>query len=265
MIVPAQTAHSGGDSILNFQFGTEKIAVNVADKPDLWRKIRARFAAKDGFALATMNVDHLVKLSSNPDFRRAYSAQDFVVADGNPVVWLSRLAHDPVSLIPGSELVVPLSKLAAENGIKVALVGSTEQVLKDAANALTRAVPGLVISAQIAPAFGFDPEGRDAENIYDVLNASGAGLCFLALSAPKQEQFAARGREFSPTVGFVSIGAGLDFLAGVQIRAPKWVRAIAMEWAWRLMLSPRRLFARYAACAWILPRHAIIALRQQRH
>ena len=238
--------------------------VNIAQKADLWREVSARFAAKTGFALATLNLDHLVKLSTNAGFRRAYRAQDFVVADGNPIVWLSKLAGDPVSLMPGSELVIPMAKLAADRGVKVALVGSTSAVLQAAAEALLGQIPGLDISAKIAPPFGFDPEGDDAEKIFAELAATDIGLCFLALSAPKQEQFAARGRQIAPNIGFVSIGAGLDFLAGVQVRAPKWVRTIAMEWAWRLLLSPRRLFIRYAACAWILPRHAVSAVLRRR-
>jgi exopolysaccharide biosynthesis WecB/TagA/CpsF family protein len=75
----------------------------------------------------------------------------------------------------------------------------------------------------------------------------------LALGAPKQEMLAARGRELAPSVGFVSVGAGLDFLAGTQHRAPKWVQAIAMEWLWRLISSPARLVGRYARCFAILP------------
>lgn len=247
-----------------FKFGADEIAVNIAQKADLWREVRLRFAAKAGFALATLNLDHLVKLSRDASFRQAYLAQDFVVADGNPIVWLSKLARDPVALMPGSELVIPLAELAAKNGIKVALVGSTSKVLQDAADALCRQIPGLEICAKIAPPFGFDPEGADAEKVFAELSAADTGLCFLALSAPKQEQFAARGRQLSPNIGFVSIGAGLDFLAGVQVRAPKWVRAIAMEWAWRMLLSPRRLFARYVACAWILPRHAVSAALRRR-
>ncbi len=249
---------------MNFNFGADEIAVNISQKAQLWREIGVRFANKTGFALATLNLDHLVILSRNTAFRAAYRAQDFVVADGNPIVWLSRLAGKPVALIPGSELVIPMAQLAAEKGINVALVGSTEPVLSVAAEVLLREAPGLKINAKIAPPFGFDPEGKDAEKIYEALNNTDIGLCFLALSAPKQEQFGARGRQMSPNVGFVSIGAGLDFLAGVQVRAPKWVRAIAMEWAWRLLLNPRRLFKRYAACIWILPRHTIAAFLQRR-
>jgi len=163
------------------------------------------------------------------------------VADGNPVVWLGRLAGERLALLPGSDLVVPLARLAAETGTGVALVGATDAALEGAAARLRAEVPGLQVVHTAAPPMGFDPEGPAARAILTDLAAAGAGLCFVALGAPKQERFAALGRGLCPSVGFASIGAGLDFLAGTQVRAPRWVRRIAMEWLWRLALSPRRL------------------------
>ena len=95
------------------------------------------------------------------------------------------------------------------------------------------------------------------------LAESGAGLCFLALGAPKQEILAARGRRIAPKVGFASIGAGLDFLAGHQTRAPRIVRMLALEWLWRALQSPRRMVPRYAKCFAILPGLTVQALRQR--
>jgi exopolysaccharide biosynthesis WecB/TagA/CpsF family protein len=100
----------------------------------------------------------------------------------------------------------------------------------------------------------------------DELAASGARVCFLALGAPKQEILAARGFARHPGLGFVSIGAGLDFIAGHQTRAPVWVRRIAAEWLWRMLGNPRRLARRYLECIAILPSltRRAIASRQAR-
>merc|ERR1712034_123912 len=100
---------------------------------------------------------------------------------------------------------------------------------------------------------GYDPDGEAAAADLARLAGDGAGLCFLALGAPKQERLAARGRDLAPRTGFVSVGAGLDFIAGHQRRAPRWVRKLAMEWLWRMASNPRRLAGRYAACALTLP------------
>ncbi len=246
---------------LQFRFGPTTITVNIANSAALLAAVSARLKAQQGFALATINLDHLVKLQTSAPFRAAYAAQDLVVADGNPIIWLSRLARRPVLLVPGSDMLLPLAKAAAEAGVAVALIGSTDTALEAAATRLRTEIPSLFVAMRHAPAMGFDPQGPEAESILHELAARRVGLCFIALGAPKQEAFAARGRQLAPNVGFASIGAGVDFIAGTQTRAPAWVRAIALEWLWRALSSPRRLIPRYAACAAILPGQITEALR----
>lgn len=227
----------------------------------LFNAVRQRFAAGQGFALATLNLDHIVKMRRSGAFTDAYLAQDFVVADGRPIVWLSRLAGRRVAFLPGSDLVVPLCGLAADCGVPIALIGSTQEVLDKAARALAQRVPGLEIALLHAPSGVFDPDGSEAARILDDIQSSGARLCFLALGAPKQESFAARGRRVTPGVGFASIGAGLDFMSGHQVRAPRWLRALALEWLWRAVRDPGRMVPRYAMCFAILPGLVVSALR----
>ncbi|MEO8243731.1 MAG: WecB/TagA/CpsF family glycosyltransferase [bacterium] len=236
-------------------------AITTPTRAALLDEIETLLKSHQGFALATLNLDHLVKLRRLPAFRAAYAAQTHVVADGNPVVWLHKLAGNPVELVPGSELIAPLAALAAGLAVPVALLGSTEETLALAAAHLQKAHPGLTVVARIAPPHGFDPAGPAGEEALRQLAASGARLCFLALGAPKQEILAARGHALLPEVGFVSIGAGLDFIAGTQTRAPLWVRRIAMEWAWRMALNPGRLAGRYRDCALILPGLMLAAWR----
>ena len=173
------------------------------------------------------------------------------------------MAQQELELMPGSDMILPLCALCAELSVPIALVGSSDAALEGAANALRERVAGLTISYTHAPPYGFDPAGEDAGAIFNDLTASGAGLCFIALGAPKQELFAARGREMAPTVGFASIGAGLDFLSGHQVRAPKIMRMLALEWLWRALQSPVRMVPRYAKCFAILPGLMLQALRQR--
>jgi exopolysaccharide biosynthesis WecB/TagA/CpsF family protein len=240
---------------------TGPIAVSAPERDGLLADLETRLAAGQGFSLATLNLDHLVKIGRDPAFRGAYAAQTHVTADGNPVVWLCRLAGQKVSLIPGSELVEPVAAMAARRGFPMAMLGSTEASLEGASAALEARNPALEVVAKLAPPMGFDPEGADADAVIEALRASGARVCFLALGAPKQEVFAARAQAALPQVGFLSIGAGLDFLSGAQMRAPVWVRRLALEWLWRLVSSPRRLAARYGACFLILPQAAWTAMR----
>lgn len=240
------------------------VRINIPSGGALRAECLRRWQAGEGFALATLNLDHLVKLSRDAEFARAYAGQDLVVADGRPVVALARLAGRPVDLLPGSDLVVPLARLATEAGQRVALVGATAPVLETAAETLRARVPGLDLGFCHAPEFGFDPDGAAAEAILRRLDAEGIGLCFLALGAPKQERLARRGRALAPRCGFASVGAGLDFLGGGQRRAPRWMRRIGLEWLWRMGTDPLRLAPRYAACAAILPGLAIQAWRLRR-
>lgn len=246
---------------MEFVFPSHVVRVNTPDAATLMARVQARLRAGQGFALATINLDHLVKLRADPVFRAAYAAQDFVVADGNPIVWLSRIARRPVHLVPGSDAVLPLASEAVVAGVSVALFGSDQATLDAAATRMRAEVPGLVVAARIAPPMGFDPEGAEARAALSRLQASGARLVFLALGAPKQERFAALGRSLAPELGFASIGAGLDFLAGRQKRAPRHVRALALEWLWRMLSNPRRLFARYALGALMLPGEMLRAWR----
>lgn len=238
---------------MDFRFGPHRVRITVSDRAALLAAVAARLARGEGFALATLNLDHLVKLGRDPAFAAAYAAHDLVVADGHPVVWLHHLAGARVALVPGADLVIPLARLAAAAGTPVALLGATAPTLAAAAAQLRAAVPGLCVALLRAPSFGFDPDGEEARALLAELAASGARLALLALGAPRQERLAARGRAIAPAVGFASVGAGLDFLAGSQRRAPAILRGLALEWLWRLLTDPRRLARRYLDCALLLP------------
>ncbi|MEQ9258492.1 MAG: WecB/TagA/CpsF family glycosyltransferase [Roseovarius sp.] len=246
---------------MQFSISDHVVTINIPSFERLAAATEARLAAGEGFALATLNLDHLAKMAHDEAFARAYGQQDMIVADGNPIVALSRIAGQPVELLPGSDLILPLCRIAAKAGSPVALVGSDEPTLAAAAQALEAEVPGLRIVLRHPPAMGFDPEGSEAQEIFRRLSDTGAKLCFVALGAPKQERFAAAGRAAAPGVGFVSIGAGLDFIAGSQRRAPVLVRRIAMEWFWRMCSDFKRLGPRYARCFAILPGQVLNALR----
>ncbi len=248
---------------MEFRFGIGAVRVNVTGQAALLSEVADRFRRDEGFALATLNLDHLVKLRRDRGFFEAYVRHELITADGNPVVWLSRLAGREVALLPGADLIVPLAREAVQQDVALAFIGGTTESLARAAKALQQLVPGLRVAARIAPTMGFDPNGAEAKAALDAVAESGAGLVFLALGAPKQERLAARGRDLHPGMGFVSIGAGLDFLAGSQRRAPRLMRRLALEWLWRAGSDPARLAGRYVRCAAILPGHALRAWRMR--
>jgi exopolysaccharide biosynthesis WecB/TagA/CpsF family protein len=126
-------------------------------------------------------------------------------------------------------------------------------VLIEASRLLHEGNAGLTIAGVFAPPQGFNPTSEDARRCIETIGNSGADLCFVALGAPKQELLADYGKSLLPNVSFVCIGAGLDFIAGTQVRAPHWMQHWGLEWLWRAGSDPQRLLYRYLLCMVALP------------
>ena len=238
--------------------------VNLATRADAIAAMLGAAGAGHGFTLFTLNLDHLVKRRADAAFRAAYARATFVTADGAPVVRLTRAQSPRIQRTTGADLVAPLCRAAAANGVPLYLFGATQSSLDKAALALCAQYPGLAIAGAEAPPFGFDPLSAAADAAAARMAESGARIVLLALGAPKQELFADRAFAQHPGLGFVCIGAALDFISGEQARAPKLFQAIGFEWLWRLGSQPRRLAARYWQCALLLADIAVVAPLRKR-
>jgi exopolysaccharide biosynthesis WecB/TagA/CpsF family protein len=201
----------------------------------------------------TLNLDHVVKMRKDATFRAAYGRAGLITADGFPIVLACSLSGKRVSRVTGSDLIAPISAEASRSGKSIYLFGSTSQVLTKASRVLSERNPGLKIAGILAPPQGFDPVSEDARRCIASIGDSGADLCFVALGAPKQEIFADYGKSILSSVSFVCIGAGLDFIAGAQTRAPHWMQRCNLEWIWRAATDPRRLLYRYMLCMGAMP------------
>ena len=201
----------------------------------------------------TLNLDHVVKMRKDKSFRRAYRRAGLITADGFPIVLACSLQGKRVSRVAGSDLIAPISAEAARSGKSIYLFGSSLPVLTKTSRLLHERYAGLTIAGVFAPPQGFDPTSEDARRCIATIGNSGADLCFVALGAPKQELFADHGKSFLPNISFVCVGAGLDFIAGAQVRAPHWMRRWGLEWLWRAASDPQRLLYRYLLCMGALP------------
>jgi exopolysaccharide biosynthesis WecB/TagA/CpsF family protein len=227
--------------------------INVPNLSSAVSQIIQTANQSEGFAVFTLNLDHLDKLRRSASFRHAYAKAKYVTADGAPVAMLASRQGTRVERTTGSDLVLPLATAAARESISIYLYGTTADILASATLTLKQhAGFNLVIAGTDSPAWGFEPDGPEADAALERIEASGARLCLVALGAPKQELFAARAVERGTKIGFVCIGAGLDFLSGAQIRAPQFMQSHGLEWLWRLALSPRRLASRYFRCALLM-------------
>jgi exopolysaccharide biosynthesis WecB/TagA/CpsF family protein len=217
------------------------------------------------FTVFTMNLDHVVKLRRSNAFRRAYERAKIILPDGFPIALAGRLqGKRNVRRATGSDLILPLCAEAERTGVPVAFLGSTFASLSGAARHLHQRFPGLEIAAVISPKQNMDLSSIETARELDFIAASGARICFVALGAPKQELLADKALGQVQGMAFVCIGAGLDFLAGHQQRAPKIFQHLALEWAWRLALSPQRLARRYLDCLAVLPSVIWMSLNERR-
>jgi exopolysaccharide biosynthesis WecB/TagA/CpsF family protein len=223
-------------------------AINVADLDEAVRLCADAAEQGRGFTLFTLNLDHVVKLRSDAAFQAAYRDATFVTADGAPIVWIGRRQSRRLERATGADLVEPLCAEAARRGVGVHFFGAHPSTLAAAKETLERRHAGLRVEGALSPAMGFDPNSAEAARCGAAIAASGAKICFVALGAPKQELFAAAMARRHPDIGFVCIGAALDFIAGVKPRAPRFMQRHGLEWAWRLASEPSRMAGRYARC-----------------
>jgi N-acetylglucosaminyldiphosphoundecaprenol N-acetyl-beta-D-mannosaminyltransferase len=204
-------------------------------------------ARGQGGFVVTPNVDHVVIAERREDFRDAYAAASLSLADGQPIVWSSRLLGDPLpGKVSGSDLVLPLMARAARLGWRVFLLGAGPGVAEIAAERLRRE-HGVEVVGTAAPFVTVGPGEPDPEGdaAAEVIRAARPDLVLVAFGAPKQELWMHRRcAALAPSV-LLGVGASLDFVAGRVRRAPRLVSRLGLEWLWRLAREPRRLWRRY--------------------
>ncbi len=236
------------------EFG-DHLRINLRSEAEALALIADRLERGAGFTIATLNLDHAVQLETSEAFRTAYATHTHVTADGEPVAWLARKVDAGVERVAGSDLVEPCVRIAARLNAPIALIGAADTTVLDRARtALQERYPDLRCTLERSPSFPFDPTGAEADALISDVRASGARLVLLALGAPRQEILASRMASACPDIGIISVGAGIDFIAGTVRRAPRIFRAFNIEWAWRLMMEPVRLGPRYWRCLRLLPR-----------
>ncbi len=164
--------------------------------------------------------------------------------DGASITYTARLlGYGDVGRCPGPDLMEEISSAAAGQGIPVFLLGGGPGVADALADALRARHPGLVVAGTATPPFGEWSEETNRA-LVEAVKQSGARILFMGVSAPKQEIWA---YEHLDELGIpiVCVGAAFDFLSGRKPRAPKWMRKIGLEWLFRLITEPRRLWKRY--------------------
>lgn len=221
------------------------LSLDVLDRSAAIDAIIRLVRAGRGGTVFTPNVDHIVQAEHDTQFREAYARTDLSLVDGTPVLWAARLLGTPLpAKLSGSDMFEPLLQRAAQEGLRIVLLGGGPGVAELAAENLRRQIPTLQIVDTLAPRLGLAETDEERICVERLVRAK-ADLVFVCLGAPKQELFSDRNRRALAPAVLIGFGAAVDFAAGTIPRAPTWMSRMGLEWAFRLGREPKRLAARY--------------------
>lgn len=206
--------------------------------------------------IATVNVDFFVHIYSCwkrnvqlPELLQVLRKADLLLADGMPLVWLSRLIGGSLDQrIAGSSLVPLLAEAAAKKGHSLFLLGGEPSITQQAADNLSRQFPGLMIAGVATPtiAISHSPDQQEVDrHILEELDRVQPDILLIGLGSPKQELWFDRVRSHLKVPISIGTGGTFKFIAGVVRRAPEWMQNVGLEWLFRWMQEPRALTVRY--------------------
>ena len=190
-------------------------------------------------------VHALITFAGEQDLRQVSKDFDMVTPDGQPVRWALNLLHGTrlTDRVYGPDLTLDICRRAAAEGVSIYLYGGSPDVADELPARLKEMLPDLKIAGSESPPFrALTPEEDQA--VIDRINNSGAGIVFIGLGCPKQDLFAYEHRDTISAVQ-VCVGAAFDFHAGAKSTAPSWMQKRGLEWAYRLLQEPGRLWKRY--------------------
>ena len=191
--------------------------------------------------ICTVNVSYLMAMRSHPQLQAHVDAAFLTIADGQPIVWASRLMGPRLpERAAGVDVLERLCDISSQRGYSVFLLGSTEENVAAASNQLRLMHPGLVIHTHN----GYFRD-CDAGAVADRIRESGATMLFVGMGVPRQEMFINTQWDRLGVAVAMGVGGSFDVLSGRLTRAPRWMQKYGLEWTHRLRQEPFRLFRRY--------------------
>ncbi len=203
-------------------------------------------AKKGNTFVVTPNVDHIIKVEKDSLFRKIYEKADLVLTDGTPLLWIAESMGKSIrEKITGADMFPAVCERAAKEGLSVFLLGAAEGVAEKAVENLKEKYEGIRVAGTYSPKMHFEKDEKEVERILSIINKNKPDILVLALGSPKQEKFIYQYRDKMEFGVALCFGAAVDFAAGTVKRAPLWIRKIGMEWFYRFLCEPGRLFRRY--------------------
>lgn len=196
----------------------------------------------------TPNVDHLMKLQRDQDFVEAYGQADFRVCDSQVLMLAAKFLGKPIKAkISGSDLFPLFCDYHRQNEhIKIFLLGGAEGIAARAQVNINARIGREIIVQSHSPSFGFENDPEECNQILEMIRRSSANVLMVGVGAPKQEKWIAKYKHQLPSIDiFMGVGAAIDFEAGHKPRAPQLISKLGLEWLYRLLSEPKRLWKRY--------------------
>lgn len=196
--------------------------------------------------IVTCNVDHVVKMKKNQNFSIVYKKADAIVVDGMPILWTSKLKRTPLKQkISGSDILPTLGDHFAEKKYKLFFLGGEEGIAEKAKDNLQKVFNDLNVVGCYSPPYGFEKSMEENAKLISLLKKAKPDILFVGLGAPKQELWISQYyKEYDVPIS-IGIGGTFDLLSGNLRRAPKLIQKLGLEWFWRLIQEPGRLWKRY--------------------
>ena len=199
-------------------------------------------ASGERLVLGVLNAAKLVNCRKNPVLRKSLMQADIIVADGVPIVWLSRLTGKPLpERVAGIDIMYRLLKLSNEKSYSVYLLGARAAVVEKVAQWAKRSYPDLRIAGFRDGYFG----PADEEQVARQIKKSAPDILLVAITSPRKENFLKKWHRVMDVPVCHGVGGSFDVVAGVTKRAPAWMQKCGLEWLFRVIQEPRRMWKRY--------------------
>jgi len=196
--------------------------------------------------VVTPNVDHIVKLQRDAELNNIYQKADLILPDGMPILWGAFFLGTPLKeKVSGSDLFLKLCEMSSKRGYRLFFLGGRPTAAVKAAKALQTLYPNLNICGIYSPPLGFEQDQHENKRIIAMINESQPDILFAGLGCPKQEKWIYIHKNACQVPVSIGIGASFEFVAGLVKRAPVWMRQAGLEWFWRFLQEPKRLWRRY--------------------
>lgn len=222
------------------------VRMDAAQIPEVIEQMQEWIRARERcHYVAVTGMHGVTEAQHDPAFKKILNAADMVVPDGMPLVWVGRLrGHQLRRRVYGPELMLSFCEQTASKGYRHYFYGGALGVAEKLATVLQARFPGLQVSGIYAPPFRPLTQEED-EDVVATINRAAPDIVWVGLSTPKQERwmFEHRARLRAPVL--IGVGAAFDINANSKKQAPAWMREHGLEWLFRLLQEPRRLWKRY--------------------